>query len=99
MQNLSLKESDGDSEAARDACVESEGESAAPSRDNEDAWASGGGGGGGGGGVRAVVRFARRASRGSVDMAAILIICGSGRCRKALRYLMQLNISICAVVG
>jgi hypothetical protein len=37
VQNLSLKESDGDSEAGRDACVKSEGESAAPSRDNEDA--------------------------------------------------------------
>lgn len=80
MQNLSLKDSDGDSRAGLVACLVSAGESAAPSRDNADACAiSGGGGGGGGGGVWAVVRFARRASRGSVDMVAILDRYGCGR--------------------
>ena len=68
VQNLSLKESGWESGITGAVVAMSVGASDAPSRDSGEACvASGGGGGGGGGGVGAA-RFARRASRGSVDM-------------------------------
>ena len=72
VQNLSLKESEGEPGTAGVQVALSAGESDGPSRDRGEACVvSGGGGGGGGGGVGAV-RFAKRASRGSVDMMEML---------------------------
>jgi hypothetical protein len=72
VQNLSLKESEGDTSAGGTEVAFSAGKSDGPSRDRGEACVvSGGGGGGGGGGVGAV-RFAKRASRGSVDMMEML---------------------------
>lgn len=71
MQNLSLNEAAGASAMDGAALLVSAGESDVPSRDSNEACAASRGGGGGGGGVGAAVRFARRASRGSVDMTRL----------------------------
>lgn len=71
MQNFSLKASDGLPAMEGAALAVAVGESAVPSKNSGDARAaSRREGGGGGGGVCTAVRFARRASRGSVDMMA-----------------------------
>ena len=69
VQNFNLKEFDAASDARGAATLVAAGDSALPSN-CEGCIVSGGGagGGGGGGGGVGAARFARRASRGSVDM-------------------------------
>ena len=72
VQNLSLKESDSEPGTAGAEFILSAGDSDGPSRDRGEACVVSGGGGGGGGGGVAAARFAKRASRGSVDMMKML---------------------------